>query len=365
MPMRPLRLPGDLSVLVEVVPRAFQYPENPEWSLRQDELEDIVRTIRSVRRLWPIIRLLQLFSPSLRDLFRGFVWEEDGRIAGAVMTQREGTTSVWEVGLVGVLPEYRKRGIARRLLTRSLEDLRDRRAEKAGLGVIDRNVPAYSLYTSLGFEHYGGMIEFETETSELPDVPAVPSGYSAEPVKRSKSWRVRYELDQRINPPELTRYEPVLLGRYRPPLLLRPILPLLRLLERREQKLVGFRRVRDGQMIALARYDVPKRKGGVNSIRIVLDPECPELADHLVAYHLERAIARGPDRRTDFFVPDWMGHVVAAAERHGFTKRVHYHSLGLSLQVATPDPSHELIEPSASPAFCPARIEAGEGCMTE
>ena len=331
MPMRPLRLPADLTVLGEVVPRAFQYPENPEWSLRRDEMEDIVRTIRSLRRIWPLVRILQIFSPTLRDLFRGFVWEENGQLVGVVITQRHGTTSLWEVGLVGVLPEYRRRGIARRLLSRSLEELREREAERANLGVIDRNVPAYSLYTSLGFEHYGGVVEFEIATTGSPEVPVLPEGYVEEPVKRSKSWRVRYELDRRINPPELTRYEPVVLGRYRPPLLLRPVLPLLRVLRRREVKVIRLRRTRDGQVAALGRYDVPKREGGVNSIRVVLDPEHPELADYLVSHHLERAIARGPGRRVDFFVPDWMGHVLEAAERYGFTKRLHYHTLGLSL----------------------------------
>jgi ribosomal protein S18 acetylase RimI-like enzyme len=329
MPMRLLRLPGDLAVLAEVIPRAFQYPENPEWSLRRDEMEDIVRMIGSLRRLWPLVRILRAFSPALRDLFRGFVWEENGQLAGAVMTQRHGTTALWEVGLVGVLPEYRKRGIARRLLTRSLEDLRERGAEQASLGVIDRNVPAYSLYTSLGFEHYGGVVELEITPTGPPEIPPLPVGYIQEPVKRSKNWRVRYDLDKRINPPELTRYEPVVLGRYRPPLLLRPILPLLHLLQRREQKLIRLRRTLDRQVVALARYDVPKREGGVNSIRVVLDPECAELADYLVAHQLERAIARGPGRRVDLFVPDWMSHVIKAAERHGFTRRVHYHSLGL------------------------------------
>ncbi len=330
MPIRPIRLPGDLLSLLDMLPKTFQYPGNPEWSLRQDEMEDIIRMIRSLRRLWPLVRILRLFSPALRDLFRGFIWEEDGQIAGAVMTQRHGTTDLWEVGLVGVLPEYRRRGIARRLLTRSLEDLRERGAEKASLGVIDKNVPAYSLYTSLGFEHYGGVAEFETNATDALDVSALPAGYVKEPVKRSKSWRVRYELDKRINPPALTRYEPVVLGRYRPPLLLRPILPLLHLLQRREQKLIRLRRTCDGQVAALARYDVPKREGGVNSIRVVLDPECPELADYLVGYHLERAIARGSGRRVDLFVPDWMSHVIEAAKRSGFAKRLHYHSLGMS-----------------------------------
>ena len=238
MPMRPLQLPRDLSTLVEVIPRAFQYPENPEWSMRQDEMDDIVRMIRSVRRLWPLVRILQLVSSPLRDLFRGYVWEEDGRIAGAVMTQRHGTTAHWEVGMVAVLPEYRRRGIARQLLKRSLDEIRERAGEKASLGVIDRNVPAYALYTSLGFEHYGGVVEYETAATEHPKVPVLPAGYAVEPVRRSRSWRVRYELDKRINPPELTVYEPVVIGRYRPPALLRPIVPLIGWLQRRERKVI-------------------------------------------------------------------------------------------------------------------------------
>ncbi len=331
MPMRPLRLPGDLSILAEVVPRTFEYPDNPEWSIRRDEMEDILRMVRSLRRLWPILRLLQVFSPALRDLFRGFVWEEGGKIAGVVMTQRHGTTSHWEVGLVGVVPEQRRKGIARRLLTRTLEDLRERGAEKVALGVISQNVPAYSLYTSLGFAHYGGVIEFEAKTPHPPTIPTRPDEYLEELVKRSKTWRVRYDLDKRINPPELTEYEPVVLGRYRPPALLRPILPLLALLMRRERKTVRVQRIRDGQTVALGRYEVPKKEGGVNSIRVLLDPACPELADYLVAYHLDRAIARGGGRRVDFFVPDWMTAVVESAERFGFNRRLHYHSLGLTL----------------------------------
>ncbi len=331
MPMRPIRLPDDLTALVEVVPRAFQYPENPEWSLRQDETENVVRMIRSVRRLWPIVRVLQLFSPALRDLFRGFIWEEDGRIAGAVVAQRHGTTALWEIGLVGVLPEYRRRGIARRLLTRTLDELRRRGAEKASLDVIDRNVPAYSLYRSLGFEPYGGGVEMETAAGVSTASPPLPDGYEQLPVPHGRSWQVRYDLDKRIVPPELTRYKPVVLGRYRPPPLLRPILPLLRWLQRREEKTVVVRRAVDGRAVAWAAYNVPKRPGGLNSIRVRLDPEHAPLADYLVAYHLERAVRRGPGRRVDFVIPDWMPAVVDAAEHHGFTRRLAYHNLGLVL----------------------------------
>ena len=183
MPMRSLCIPEDLLPLAGMLKETFHYPDNPEWSVREDELEDVVRGLRSLRRLWPILRILQVVSPALRDAFRGFVWEEDEQIVAAVILQRQGTTPLWSIEMVGVLPGYRRRGLARRLLTHALEDLRKRGAEKARLSVIDKNVPAYSLYTSLGFEHYSGRIEFETSSGTPPSIPDLPRGYLLKPVK--------------------------------------------------------------------------------------------------------------------------------------------------------------------------------------
>ncbi len=331
MPMRPIRLPSDLPPLTDMLVETFQYPDNPEWGIRQDEQEDIVRMVKSLRKLWPVIRILQVFSPPLRDLFRGFIWEDDGQIVGLVLAERHGSTDLWGVNAVGVLPKHRGKGIARQLFSRTLGDLRERGARQVTLGVIARNIPAYSLYTSLGFEHYEGIVEYETSLDVPPNVAPLPEGYTQEPVKESKIWRVRYELDKRINPPELTQYEPVIVDRYRPPRLLRPILPILRLLQRRERKPIRILRTGDCKTVAWARYDVPTRSGGVNSVRVALDPEHSQLADYLVTYHLDRAIARGPGRRVDFTIPDWMSAVISSAETHGFTRRVEYHMLGLML----------------------------------
>ncbi|RPJ18944.1 MAG: hypothetical protein EHM35_21300, partial [Planctomycetaceae bacterium] len=82
MSIRPFKLPGDIPVLVELIPPAFQYPENPEWSVQPDEMENLVDTFNTLRRIWPIFRALQLISPPLRDALRGFVWDEDGKAVG-------------------------------------------------------------------------------------------------------------------------------------------------------------------------------------------------------------------------------------------------------------------------------------------
>ena len=118
MPIRDIQLPADLIPLGEMVVDTFQYPENPEWSVQADEQEDFASLVKNLARLWPIIRFGQLFSTSLRDLIRGCIWEEDGKMVGCTMVQRRGSTNVWIVSTVGVLPEYRRRGLARKLIER-------------------------------------------------------------------------------------------------------------------------------------------------------------------------------------------------------------------------------------------------------
>lgn len=143
MTIRTLNLPKDLIPLEHMIVRTFQYPDNPEWGIQADEEEDIASQIKTLRKLWPVIRVMQWVIPSLRDIIRGFVWEEDGKIAALVLVQRRGKTSTWGVDIVGVLPEFRRRGLARKLLTNALEDLRNRGAKHINLGVISRNIPAY------------------------------------------------------------------------------------------------------------------------------------------------------------------------------------------------------------------------------
>ena len=87
MEFRPIKLPIDLEPLGKMICDAFQYPENPQWSMQLDEKEDVSHTIFTYRRLWPVMRVAQLLSPPMRDMFRGYVAVEDGRIIGSTIIQ--------------------------------------------------------------------------------------------------------------------------------------------------------------------------------------------------------------------------------------------------------------------------------------
>ncbi|MGD8473211.1 MAG: GNAT family N-acetyltransferase [Anaerolineae bacterium] len=330
MALRAVRLPADLVPVADMIVESFQYPENPAWSVQTDEKEQLVNGIRNVARIWPLMRLMGSLSPSMRDIFRGHIWEEGGQIVGATILQRRGSTDVWMVGTVGVLPAYRRRGIARKLLTTSMEFMRDRGAAQAILGVIDGNLPAYKLYEDLGFEHYSGMVEFDAQIDAPGPAPELPTGYERVPLAPN-DWRPRYELDDRITPQEVQRYDPVTEGRYRRPLGLRLIYPILMRAQAVRDADFTIRTEGDGQIVARGGYTVPTRGQGVNNLRMRLDPDHAELAPYLMGTLLHEVTASSPGHRLDFTVPEWMEAAVTEAEAHGLQRRVRYLMMGIEL----------------------------------
>ncbi len=330
MPIRPLRLPADLIAAADMVTRAFQYPDHPEWGIASDEQEQLVGMIRRMRKMWPVIRLVQLFSPTLRDFMRGFVWEESGAIVGMTMAQREGATSMWYIGAVGVLPEFRGRGIARQLVQATLGMMRERGGARVRLGVIDGNTPAQTLYSSLGLSAYGG----STRYALTPSAPVVRLTLSPDFVEerlREFDWRTRYELDRRIVPAEMQAFEPITPARYRMPLLMRVSAVLFRFIENSHDTDVILRRSSDGIAVARSGWSIVKRGKGMNSFRVRMDPAHPDLAPYLVRRALGAVLEKSPNLRVEFFVPTWMPEVAREAESLGFVRRTSNKLMGMKL----------------------------------
>ena len=325
MTIRALSLPKDLVPLEKMIVRVFQYPENPEWSIQADEEDDIAREIKTLRRMWPLIRVMQLLSPSLRDLLRGFVWEDDGQIGGLVIAQRGGTTNTWGIGIVGVLPEFRRRGLARKLLTRTLDDLRQRGAQRINLGVIEKNVPAYALYQGLGFENYSSMIEYEQRPDHAPAAVARPQSYEESTLSRS-DWRSRYELEKRIAPDEVAQYVPVEIGRFKTPIAQRALGPIMDFLRRDKQERFLYKR--QGTVVGILRHSTNRAGKGTSSITVRIDPTHPELARYMFAKAMRAVMAVNPALRIQCGVTTWMSPLMDVAQDLGFAERVHYHALG-------------------------------------
>jgi ribosomal protein S18 acetylase RimI-like enzyme len=324
-----MQLPVDLISIGEMLVETFQYPNNPEWSVQADEQDELADTIKNFARIWPIIRLGQIFSTSLRDIFRGCVWEEDGKMVGCTMVQRRGSTNVWIVATVGVLPEYRRRGIARKLVERGIEIIREHSGKKAFLDVIDGNLPAYKLYESLGFEHYSGNVEMQMHPTDIYPAPELPAEYHLLPLGRF-NWQPRYDLEKRISPENLLKYEPVEEGRFRHPAAMRLILPLIiRAQGKRDE---GFQ-IQDasGQGVARLGFSVPVKDKGFSELLLRMDPNIPELAPYIIGSMLHQITTLAPTRRVEVSIPFWIEPAIEAAKEAGFEKRLAYRRMGIVL----------------------------------
>ncbi|MBN2304857.1 MAG: GNAT family N-acetyltransferase [Anaerolineae bacterium] len=327
MALRPFKLPTDIDIMLDLIPRTFNYPENPEWNVQDDEMESMIDSMRGARRLWPVIRLVQLVAPPMRDIMRGYVWEEDDQPVGLTNVLRQGATDLWYIGNVSVLPEYRRRGIARKLVQASVDYARERKAKSITLDVVAGNLPAYTLYENLGFETYSGTAQMAREMdAPLPPEIALPDGYTVEPLPLG-SWRERYELAQRITPDIVTKFMPVEEGRFRQPAILRVLAPLL--FRAMGARPYNFAARRDGQVVAVGGYFARTRKGGINQVSLTLDPAHADLGPALLSKFLRDVTALSPGRRVEMSATGWQQPVIEAALAAGFEKHYESHTMGI------------------------------------
>ena len=288
MSIRPFQLPQDLDLMHSLVMEGFEYPDHPEWSVRNDEKESMADGLQGAKRMWPIIRILQVFSPVFRDVLRGFIYEEQGKPVGLINFMRQRDEPEWYVANVTVLPAHRRKGIARQLVDASIAELRNRHAKTALLEVVDENLPAVQLYQSLGFEIYSGSVEMDLAAGAVVPEPSLPPGWALTPV-RLFDWQTNFELAKRITPADVARYEPPMEKRFRSGVL-RPVVgTLMNRLGGSASKRFALRSSQ-GEVTGFIWVGYRLRAGGVNYAEINLDPAHPELASFTVAHALHTTL---------------------------------------------------------------------------
>lgn len=331
MPIRKLKLPQDFSELAEMLPNSFQYPENPEWSVQEDEREGLEQSIKSLQKSWWLMRIGRVLLPSMRDILSGFVWEENGKIAGCAILQPHGQSSLWLVGTIATRPEYRRRGIARQLVTASLEMFREKQGTIATLGVIEGNLPAYTLYQKLGFETFSGHYDLEFRSNGVYPMPELPAEFELRPSGQF-SWKPRFELRQRITPVTLLKYEPLDEKRFKVPFFMRLLIPLLNRVDKtKEESLLIYHRS-SGELIGTIRSAARLSGKGRHSCSLTLDPAFSAQAEIFLQYMLHKLSAADPQLIIEFGVPQWQDGVYQAAKDLGFTTRLTYQRMGILLE---------------------------------
>ncbi len=133
-----------------------------------------IREMRTLSRTGPLLWVLARLGNAIPFL-RGYVWVERDRIVGNVSLIPAGYNNGWVIANVAVAPDYRRRGIARRMMHAALAFV-DRRKAFAVLQVEAANEGACALYEQLGFVQQRTFTRWRRAAYHRPPAPLADVG---------------------------------------------------------------------------------------------------------------------------------------------------------------------------------------------
>ncbi len=155
-----------------------------------------VREMKMLSSLGPLLWPLTLFNGTAFGLGLGYVWREMGRVVGNVSLYRGGRHPWLGAGFlianVAVLPEYRRRGIARAMMVETLHLAHQKQGRWVSLQVEADNAAAIALYRDLGFEQLETISQWVTGYFRPAALPTLNDEW---PVRIRRLGEVSAEMD--------------------------------------------------------------------------------------------------------------------------------------------------------------------------
>lgn len=199
---RLINLKRDIPQIVDLLELVFNQ------RLRHAGRHNISPTLGGQPLMWRFLRRY--------DSIPGFVWEEHNRIVGNVSLLTTETRGRYLVANVAVHPDFRRRGIALRLMEETIKWTTEHEATTILLQVEESNTGAVKLYDALGFRHIDTLQLWEIPFASLRNLPiALPPGspddfgdFKLRTADRSE-WQQLYELDVSQFPVDLNWPDPI------------------------------------------------------------------------------------------------------------------------------------------------------------
>lgn len=291
------------------------------------------------RRVAAIVSALSKVFPILRDVSPGFVWTDDGRIVSFVHFARRGMAGdAWSIETVMTHPDYQRRGLARRLVEASLDEIRRRGGKTCTLKVRADNPPAYRLYESLGFALCDTTAHMRADRQAAIPEPAPQPSCARRLSHREwhRAWAARLDLARRETPPSVQAILPVSPHEYRRPWIVRTLGPVLsRIAGHRVESWVSEN---GASLVATLLVHGDATGKETHEIRIRVDPAHePRLAAGLVDQAL-RSLADLPPRPVLCETRPSNTQLLSALRRHGFDEMATWHALVLRLDGGSSEP---------------------------
>ncbi len=177
-------IPRDLRQIAELIQLCFA-------SSLDGNGRAAIREMKLLSRFGPLLWLFALMDYFTVGIALGYVWREEKRVVGNISIYRAGAHPDlgrgWLIANVAVHPNYRRRGIARRLVLAAMERIKELKARWVALQVEPDNIGAVQLYRDLGFQ------SFETLAMwEAPDYQRPPLQQNT-PIRRRRNYEIGSE----------------------------------------------------------------------------------------------------------------------------------------------------------------------------
>ncbi len=191
----------DLAAIAHVIEVAFANELSPGGHA-------IMRDLRMLNTFGPFVWLFSLAMPSLRDMFGGYVWVQDGQLVGNItLTRLDELGKQWVISNVAVLPEYRRQAIAYKMMQAVIYHVQLQGGKRIQLQVRHDNDGAKALYERLGFHHLETVTEMLCEQVYETNLPASPRARICEP--DPQRWYDAYEVARAAIPHAIQQLRPL------------------------------------------------------------------------------------------------------------------------------------------------------------
>lgn len=292
---------SDLSDLLDLFPKCITR-EFEISGFDPDHITEMVnRAFGRTGRL--ILGLLRL---SGKEPIKFLVAEADGKIVGTTIVNDRGKFGY--ISSVMVHPEYRRKGIATRLMTNALNYLRRRRKARAVLHVMSENTPAISVYVKLGFKAFERSAYFVRDVDSI-QVPEPTSGVKIREFQKDDLDEV-YRLVRESEDPNHLRIFDFSKKNLKTPLLQR----IFRFAT--QKKLVASFGGRIFGYVEAA-YTTPKESGGISSLSVTGEDKSLGV-ERLLVEAASNEIVKGGVRRVRIAVPEARRERVETLRSLGF-----------------------------------------------
>jgi ribosomal protein S18 acetylase RimI-like enzyme len=198
--LRPFDPRRDLGPVADLVEQCFADTLDPDG-------ERYLQHMRAAAKNPGFLRWASVAAEFSSVPMNGYVWEEDGKIVGNVslipFIMRN--NRYYLIANVAVNPDYRRRGIARKLTLQAVDHARRRSAPRAWLHVRENNEAAIHLYRSLGFQEQARRTTWYTQR-EIPS-GTQPNGVRVIP-RQANHWGAQNKWLARNYPSEVTWHLP-------------------------------------------------------------------------------------------------------------------------------------------------------------